>query len=625
MNKTRNEQFPYHLILNEWAYSFSLFPQCEISFVESNILQINFTAFVPSSFRLIDQDYNGDEIVYVSTTGDFNKHYTKATMKNIETETSNSGKRATILDSNGKKLFVKFPNQETISQRNLIVVSNNLADTDSVPLLAYRCRSYFINDINEFTNNFTIDDDQHILMKVNINRFTENRISTRLWPGIISTLDTRVHKPHMLFLRAIYLIAFNFVCLKHPSLMNKPSFFQFRPFVSVLFSMNRFLQLIDEYSGDTFIKLYINRQAGLDVRNGISKNINRSMIGQFTHYYMKNKDDFRNKTKPFYVVFQNENGIDAGGLRRELASELVRDINSERIGLFIKTPNSRNHEGKYQECMIPSPDPAISNSWCFYQAIGALISIGIRSRLQQPDLLFPPLFWNFLVTGNLSIDDVFGIDKSYKNLIFNILNDSKKMTDVEFEKNYSSVSFLNSRGSQMKIGSLTGLFSSRKIKKENCMRIIAECNESRLNELRIPLENIRAGFWENMNFQQPLFVTSNLIELLACGDRIISSEKLKSSLSFDWAVPNQQRKFLKEVIDRMTNEQRRKLIQFSTGLSTLSDNKIIVDFLSYPVDSRLPSSSTCFFKLHMPPFSTADKMFNAIDMAINEAGTFENS
>lgn len=273
-----------------------------------------------------------------------------------------------------------------------------IADTDSVPLLAYQCRSCFINDMIEFTNNFTVDDDQHIFMKDGINRFTENKISTRLWPGIISTLYTRVHKPRMLFLRAIYLIAFNFVCLKHPSLMSKQSFSQFKPFVSVLFSMNRFLQLLDEYSGDTYVKLYIDRQLGLDVRNGLSKNVNKSMIGQFTHYYMRNKRDFTNKTKPFYVVFLHENGIDAGGLRRELASELVKDINSERVGLFTKTPNSRNHEGKYQECMIPSPDPAISNSWCYYQAIGALISIGIRSRLQQPDLIFPPLFWNFLVT-----------------------------------------------------------------------------------------------------------------------------------------------------------------------------------------------------------------------------------
>lgn len=90
------------------------------------------------------------------------------------------------------------------------------------------------------------------------------------------------------------------------------------------------------------------------------------------------------------------------------------------------------------------------------------------------------------------------------------------MTDEEFERNYSSSSFLNSRGSQIKIGSLSGLFSSRKVKKDNSMRIIAECNEIRLNELRIPLENV--------TFSQPLFVTSNLIELLACGDRIISVE-----------------------------------------------------------------------------------------------------
>lgn len=624
LNKSRNEEFPFHLILNEWSYSFSLFPQCELSFIESNVLQIIFTAFVPSSFRLVDQDYNGNEIVYVSFTNDFTNDYTQATMKSIETSVKKAP--AKLVDpKNLTKIFVMFPNQETASQRNFIVVSNGLADSDYLPQLAYECRSLFKKDMFEFSNSFTVDDDQHILMKIDINRFNENRISTRLWPGIISTLDTRVHKPYMLFLRGIYLIALNFICLKHPSLMTKTSFSQFRPFISVLFSMNRFLQMIDDHSKETFVKLHIDRQAGLDVRNGLTKNINRSMIGQFTRYYIQSKQDFMNKVKPFYVVFKNENGIDAGGLRRELASELIKDINEEKIGLFIKTPNGRNHEGKYQECKIPSPDPAISSSWRFYEAIGALISIGIRTRIQQPDLLFPPLFWNFLITGNLTIEDIYDIDKSYKNLVTNIFLDAKKMSDDEFERQYSSISFLNSRGNQIKVGSLSSLFSSRKIKKDNCQRIIAECNEARLSELRIPLESIRTGFWENMNFQQPLFVTPNLIELLACGDRIISSEKLKSSLSFDWNVPMQQRRFIKEVIDRMTNDQRRKLIQFSTGISTLSENKINVDYLDYPVDQRLPSSSTCFFRLHLPPFSSAEKMYNALDIAINETGTFENS
>lgn len=71
---------------------------------------------------MIDQDYNDNEIVYVSLTGDFNQNYVQTTVKNIEIKCDN---RATFLKSDSKKIFVMFPNQETVSQRNLIVVSNN--------------------------------------------------------------------------------------------------------------------------------------------------------------------------------------------------------------------------------------------------------------------------------------------------------------------------------------------------------------------------------------------------------------------------------------------------------------------------------------------------------------------
>ena len=60
--------------------------------------------------------------------------------------------------------------------------------------------------MSEFTDSFTVDDDQHILMKMGVGKFYDDQISTRICPEIISTLDTRVHSPHMLYLRSIYLI-----------------------------------------------------------------------------------------------------------------------------------------------------------------------------------------------------------------------------------------------------------------------------------------------------------------------------------------------------------------------------------------------------------------------------------
>ena len=74
----------------------------------------------------------------------------------------------------------------------------------------------------------------------------------------------------------------------------------------------------------------------------------------------------------------------------------------------------------------------------------------------------------------------------------------------------------------------------------------------------------------------------------------------------------------------MKNDERKKLLHFATGLNSIGTNGLKVDSLGGEVDQHLPTASTCFFKLHLPSFSSADKMYNAFMIAINETGTFEN-
>ena len=393
-------------------------------------------------------------------------------------------------------------------------------------------------------------------------------------------------------------------------------------FYSLHFLSEQFMSLVNSHNGLSTKTMRIDRQKGLDVRNGISNDVSKSMIGQMTSYYMSNPRDFRHSEHPFHINYVNERGVDAGGLMRDFASELIKDINEPRIGLFVQTPNGKNHEGKYQDCIIPSPSPVISRSNSLYQTIGAFIAIGIRSGMKQPDLLFPPLFWNFIITGNLRIEDIYDIDKSYKTTTSNMLKAANEMTEEEFVNSMSSVSILNIRGDQITLDRRSAS-TLRNLSRSNCERFIAMCNQSRLNELSIPLQKIRIGFWENLNFDPPPFATPSLIEYLACGERIISVNDFRRVTHFV-AISLTQRRYFEEMIHRMTNDERKKLLHFATGLNSITNRGLIVDPYGSRIDGSLPTASTCFFTLHLPSFSSAERMYRAFLIAINETGTFEN-
>ncbi|KAK8895009.1 hypothetical protein M9Y10_023451 [Tritrichomonas musculus] len=626
-NTDTASQFPFHLILSEWSEAFQLHPPCDLSFVESNVVSVTFTAYIPKSFELCDIDIDGREEVHVSYTGNFDGSYKKMTANNVKTDIKSNLTYLLVTPSTtNNRIFIKFPHYENLSQHNFVVHTSCFENKKQIAAqLTYDCRSFFSIDLNEWCQNYSADDDQQILKTVPLSFFVDSTILTRPSLSIICSLNNMNHRAHMNYLRAIYLIAFNYLIVNDVSLMDVLGDDNLKRFLSLHFLSTKFMEEVDNHCTSSVESLKIDRQSGLDVRNGISSDISKSLIGQFTKVYMKRPNNFRNKERPFSVRYLNERGIDAGGLMRDFSSELIADIIEPRIGLFIRTPNGRNHEGKYQECIVPSPAPIISKSDRYYQAIGALIAMGLRSGMKQPDLLFPPLFWKFLIDGRLKIEDVYEIDKSYKVLTSNLLRAANEMTDEEFENSMSSVSVLNLRGNQITFDRRSGFSSNlRNLSRSNCERFIAVCNESRLNELEIPLERVRYGFWNNLNFNPPPFATPSLIEYLACGERIITVNDLKRVTTFS-GVSLLQKRYFWEVVQRMTNEERKKLLHFATGLTSISNEGLRVDSMGFTVDRYLPTASTCFFNLHLPSFSSSENMYRAFQMAINETGTFENS
>ena len=598
----------FYIILNDYAESFCLYPPCNIDKIENNIIHIKFVSFVPKRFILINSENENIENIEISRNNNF-----------VET---NNFRTDAIPGS--KEIYIRFNGN---IQQSRFIVQNQ--ENENLAIILYQNRKIFINDLVEFFDNWKPKDDQNILSCLKLEEFKKNECSTRLSPIDILSIE-EIHKPHLIYLRGIYLITYNWINNNFiiSNNYNMPSL------LSPKFVSDKFMKEVkDHTANESVIEIKINRKNGNNVRNNISTNKDLSMISQFSRYFNNNKNKFKNyyNGRPFRVDYIGEQGIDASGLMRDFISELVKDINNENVGLFIKTPNGKKQKGLNRECVIPTPDPNVHNTSNLYTAVGGFIGILIRTGMKQSELSFPYFFWKYLCDARITFEDIYEIDEDYKNSIDGLreLYNSPELTDDNFEERASSIKLYNSRGNELK---LTGM---RIITRANFERYIAGCNNLRITELTTPLSQIRSGFWENLGFNPPNYVTPSLLSFLACGEgKLVTYKFLQSRIEFGKAsnISNndfkQHKNMILQCIREFTNEERKSFIEFVTGLNTLPNDRKIDIYIwdsGEGLDQKWPNAHTCFFRLDLPLFSTREKMMRALRYVINNAKTFENS
>ena len=112
------------------------------------------------------------------------------------------------------------------------------------------------------------------------------------------------------------------------------------------------------------------------------------------------------RSRLFTVKFEHEDGIDWGGLFREAMSEMVDDLCSDRINLFVPCPNNASQKGGFMDTYIPNPEYADAPQaivTCMYEFAGKLMGISLRNKLSLA-FLFAPFVYKLL--SGLTLEEV---------------------------------------------------------------------------------------------------------------------------------------------------------------------------------------------------------------------------
>ncbi|EAY10784.1 hypothetical protein TVAG_121880 [Trichomonas vaginalis G3] len=601
--------FPFYQLLGIWAKYSQKCPPTVSKRLSSKILKVEFIKTVPHSAN------------FMLTTAPSSIKLQYSFEEDMSNPQELTLAHAFVLN-NHTTIYIEICDDTNMWELlSPYFISNDRPNKDEFVL---QNKEWFIDDIKHLLFNWDNNTDRLILATFPYKLFSNHSLQVDISPDSIAS-STQTKPLNLLCVRAHFLLIMNwFFGNTKNDFMTNPSMKLLLPLVSPKLKLDNLRNIIKKNSKSRRPDINIDRISAVEVREGVSTNYNATLIAQMVNIY-KNINDFKDSTdRPWEVHFTNEVGIDAGGPARELVTELALDICSPNCGLVIPTPNSRNEIGQYRDTVIPLPHPMIKNSPERYRVFGAVIAICIRTGLVQ-FFNFPPLVWEFLITGEIALERIMEIDDHYKTTIDSFKEAMKEgMTDEEFKARLNHKFVIqDARGNEMP---LIQRGRTEFITASNCAQFISLANEFRINELKASLNAIRDGLWENIGIDPLLNLDWSTLEYAACGEREITYEALRKVTKFENLDNTQQDIFLK-VCEMMTSEQRSLLLKFSTGRIRLppncgDDEKFLKVDRAEGID-RMPTSSTCFHQFHMPRYSSYQKAFKLITLAIEYTGSFE--
>jgi ubiquitin-protein ligase E3 A len=344
----------------------------------------------------------------------------------------------------------------------------------------------------------------------------------------------------------------------------------------------------------------------------------RTIIGQFGDIIQRHTVSDWQAEDPWHVDFMNESAIDVGGPRRELFGEIARSIFEESSQMVTQAPNGRNRLGGYRETFVPASQ--LSSAEKNYYAVGVFLGIIVRTGFVQ-DLPFAPVVWRMIAGETVGEEDVVQIDDRLRSL-FARLRESR--TDADFAERFPI-----HWESENWDGTVVVIRARRLLAAADVDQWIEAVVRLRIASLEKFVSRIRRGFLDNVGID-PTGLTGPALSLMCQGSSIVAAERLIAAVHFVGFAPGSRApQFFNDAVRRMTNEQRRLLLRFTTGMSRLPNRNAgnISIYVGRQGDdsSRLPGASTCFNKLYLPDYSSAKVMYEKIVYAIETCTTMENS
>ncbi len=328
--------------------------------------------------------------------------------------------------------------------------------------------------------------------------------------------------------------------------------------------------------------------------------------------------------KPLKVIFDNEEGIDEGGVTKEFFQLLISKLLPVDYGMFVSTNDGRSLWIN-QNCTWNDEE---------YRLVGTLLGLAVYNGVLL-DIHFPTVWYQKLLQKKPTLDDLASIDpvllKGLKQMleyqpaedVENIFCRSFDVTWEEFGSNRTAELIAN--GSNIPV---TG--DNRQLYVDKMVEWILETS------IKSQFQQLYNGFTRVIDPSTLLLLRAEELEQLMVGTPQLDFHDLETSTQYisgndktigvAWGPEHPTIQAFWQVVHNLEFEDKQKLLLFVTGskkapLGGLKNLGFKIQRMCPDTDA-LPTSHTCFNVLMLPEYSSSSKLQDRLLKAINECEGF---
>ncbi|CDJ46027.1 E3 ubiquitin-protein ligase, putative [Eimeria brunetti] len=320
--------------------------------------------------------------------------------------------------------------------------------------------------------------------------------------------------------------------------------------------------------------------------------------------------------KSLKVVFIGEEGVDQGGVTREFFQLLVDELFNPAYGMFTVDEESSS-------CWFCTDSVA---GLVPFELVGTICGLAIHNAVVMP-VRFPlPLFKKLLGWPSHTLQDLATLSPRVARSLQDVLEASaEELKDMELTFTYT-VNFLG----ECKERPLGKHDPNEVVTIENRREYVNAYIQHVLTDAPSPqYEAFKRGFFRTLDSSTlSLLLPQELQLLLAGSQEPISVAMLQKATIYQDGYTSESLAIYRlwNVIEKFTPKQRRQFLMFVTG----SDHMPIggAEALQLVVGRhcsdthRLPISHTCFNFLLLPDYSSEEKMYKLLLLAIQNCRGF---
>jgi len=353
-------------------------------------------------------------------------------------------------------------------------------------------------------------------------------------------------------------------------------------------------------------------------RGDLAVHVRRDQVFEdsFRELHRRTPDEWKNR---FYIVFEGEEGQDAGGLLREWYVIISREIFNPMYALFKVSPGDKVTYTIYEQSQT---NP---NHLDYFKFVGRVIAKAIYDN-KLLECYFARSFYKHILAKNVKYTDMESEDYAfYKGLEFLMDNKVEQLGyDLTFSTEISEFGVTEVRD-MIPNGRDILVTEANKM---DYIRLV--CQTKMTGAIRKQLSAFLEGFYNIIPKRLISIFNEQELELLLSGLPSIDIDDLKANTEYHkYLATSLQIVWFWRALRSFDQTDKAKFLQFVTGSSkvplqgfqALEGMNGAQKFQIHKDDrstDRLPSAHTCFNQLDLPAYETYDKLRTYLLKAIQE-------